>query len=61
MRETYTDEELKKDLDFENLFIKLTITKYKRQQIIPMAQSLKPTLTEYLDIWDWNPDDYVFT
>lgn len=49
-----------KDLDFENLLIKLTTTKNKRQQIIPMAQSLKPILTEYLDIRGWNSDNYVF-
>lgn len=49
-----------KDLDFENLLIKLCTTKNKRQQIIPMAQSLKPILTEYLDIRGWDPDGYVF-
>jgi len=49
-----------KDLDFDNMLIKLTTTKNKRQQIIPMAQSLKPILVEYLEIRGGNAEDYVF-
>lgn len=48
------------DLDFDNMLIKLTTTKNKRQQIIPMAQSLKIILMEYLNIRGGNLNDYVF-
>ena len=49
-----------KDFDFDNLLITLTTTKNKKQQIIPMAQSLKPILLEYLEIRGGADDDYVF-
>ena len=49
-----------KDLDFENSLIKLTTTKNKKQQIIPMADSLKSTLIEFLEYRGGEQDDYVF-
>jgi len=48
-----------KDLDFENQLIKLTTTKNKRQQIIPMANTLAPILIEYLSVRGGEEDDYV--
>ena len=47
-------------LDFENGLIFLAETKNKRQQIIPMAQSLSQILQEYLTIRKGEPDDYLF-
>lgn len=49
-----------KDLDFENNVITLNTTKNKKQQIIPMAQSLKRVLQYYLSQYDHIDDDYLF-
>jgi len=49
-----------KDLDFDNQIIKLIKTKNKKQQIIPMTNSLKEILIEYLSIRQGDLDDYVF-
>ena len=47
-------------IDFENGLIFLAETKNKRQQIIPMAQSLSQILQEYLTYRKGEPDDYLF-
>lgn len=49
-----------KDLDFDNLLIRLRTTKNKKEQYIPMAISLKPILMEYLDIRGNDKENYVF-
>ena len=49
-----------KDLDFENAVIKLSVTKNRKQQIIPMTQSLVAVLKEYLSIRGGSPEDYLF-
>jgi integrase/recombinase XerD len=52
-----------KDLDFDNQLISMTTTKNRKQQIVPMSDSLKPILLEYLTIRKKNgckDSDYVF-
>lgn len=49
-----------KDLDFENAVIRLSVTKNRKQQIIPMTQSLVAVLKEYLSIRGGEQDDYLF-
>lgn len=49
-----------KDLDFDNLYIRISKTKSRRQQIIPMSTTLSERLQEYLLIRGGEPDDYVF-
>lgn len=49
-----------KDLDFENNLIKLSRTKNRKQQIIPMSKSLKSVIIDYLRTWDYTPDNYLF-
>ena len=48
------------DVDFENDTIHLSKLKNRRQQFVPMSQSLKAALNIYLKLWDWNSDDYLF-
>ena len=51
------------DLDFENNLIYMTTTKNRKQQIIPMADSLKPILQQYIQLLHHNgltDDGYVF-
>lgn len=48
------------DIDFENSVIKMTKTKNRRQQIIPLSNSLAIVLKEYLEIRGGKPDDYLF-
>jgi integrase/recombinase XerD len=49
-----------KDLDFENDLITYTWTKNRRQQVVPMSNTLKRVLLEYLQYREGKPDDYVF-
>lgn len=49
-----------KDIDFQNNLITLRKTKSRKQQIIPMAQSLAQILQEYLGIRGGEAEDYLF-
>ena len=49
-----------KDVDFEGASIRLTTTKNRRQQIIPLSYSLSQVLREYLSIRGGAPEDYLF-
>lgn len=49
-----------KDIDFYNNTIILVKTKNRKQQIIPLSQSLVEILVGYLEIRGNNPDDYLF-
>ena len=48
------------DLDFEQNTILLTKLKNRKQQMIPISKALKDILNDYLMLWDWNSDDYLF-
>ena len=51
------------DLDFDNNLIYMTTTKNRKQQIIPMSESLKPILKQYVEMLyhnGLNADGYVF-
>jgi integrase/recombinase XerD len=48
------------DIDFENGYITLRHTKNRKQQIIPMAESLSNVLKEYLSVRGGTVDDYLF-
>ena len=48
------------DCDFDNCLIRLCRTKNRKEQLIPMANSLKGILIEYLSIRGGKPSDYVF-
>lgn len=48
------------DLDFDNKLIKLTTTKNKKAQMIPMVDDLKKVLIEYLTIRKGKLTDYLF-
>lgn len=49
-----------KDLDFENQLIQINKTKNRKAQIIPMSDTLRKILKEYLKYRKGNADDYVF-
>ena len=49
-----------KGIDFYNNTIILVKTKNRKQQIIPLSQSLAEILVGYLEIRGNNPDDYLF-
>jgi len=49
-----------KDLDFDNELIRFSWTKNRRQQIVPMSNSLKLILIEYLQYREGGAEDYVF-
>jgi len=49
-----------KDLDFNNNQIKLSSTKNRKQQIIPMSSSLKSVLLRYLSTWEHTENDFLF-
>lgn len=49
-----------KDLDLYNQVIKLSTTKSRKQQIIPLSTSLCKILEEYLQYRDGEIDDYLF-
>lgn len=48
------------DIDFDGGFIKLTTTKNKRQQYIPLSATLSKILKDYLKHRGGKPDDYLF-
>ena len=48
------------DVDFEHNIIRLRKLKNRKQQMIPMSNSLNMALTLYLKVWDWDADDYLF-
>lgn len=48
------------DVDFENGVIRMSKTKNRRQQIIPLSNSLAIVLKEYLEIRGGEPDDFLF-
>jgi len=49
-----------KNLDFQNNLIKLSSTKNRKQQIIPMSSALKDVLLEYLGTWEHTDEDFLF-
>lgn len=48
------------DIDFDNSIITLRKTKNRKQQIIPLANSLAITLKEYLEYRGGEPEDMLF-
>lgn len=48
------------DIDFDNNLIKLTETKNKKEQIIPITMQLSNILKEYLSYRKGEEDDYLF-
>lgn len=48
------------DIDFEQKTILLSKLKNRKQQMIPLSESLKNVLTDYLKLWDWDSNDYLF-
>lgn len=48
------------DIDFENEYITLKVTKSKKQQLIPLSRALKGVLVEYLSIRGGEESDYLF-
>ena len=48
------------DVDFDGGFIKLSTTKNKKQQYIPLSVTLSKVLKEYLKHRGGKPDDYLF-
>jgi len=49
-----------KDLDFENDLIKLTTTKNRKQQLIPIGSTLKNILIEYINFRNGDKEDALF-
>lgn len=49
-----------RDINFEDGVIMLAKTKNRRQQIIPLSNTLSEILREYLEIRGGEPDDYLF-
>lgn len=48
------------DIDFENNLITYRYTKNRKQQIIPLSNTLKIVLLEYLQYRNGKPDDWLF-
>lgn len=48
------------DLDFQHNTIFLSKLKNRKQQNIPMSESLKTALSNYLKLWEWRSEDYLF-
>lgn len=48
------------EIDFDSNVIKISKTKNRKQQIIPLSGSLAVVLKEYLQVRGGNPDDYLF-
>lgn len=48
------------DIDFEGLTIRITKTKNKRQQYLPLSNALARVLTEYLQYRQGSAEDYLF-
>lgn len=48
------------DVDFAQKTIRLTKLKNRKQQIIPLSESLGKVLTNYLKLWEWDSADFLF-
>ena len=48
------------DLDFQHNTLFLSKLKNRKQQTIPMSETLKSALTIYLKTWEWKSEDYLF-
>lgn len=48
------------DVDFEHNIIRLRKLKNRKQQFVPISTALKEALNQYLKIWDWNEDSFLF-
>lgn len=48
------------DIDFETNEIRLRRLKNRKQQFIPLCNSLSEILKVYLKVWDWDDNDYLF-
>ena len=48
------------DIDFDNGVIRMSKTKNRRQQIIPLSNSLANVLKDYLEVRGGSDDDYLF-
>ena len=49
-----------KDVDFNTDTIRLTKTKNRREQIIPMSKTIRAILTDYLKLRKGDPEEYLF-
>lgn len=49
-----------KDINFDDMFIVLAKTKNRKQQMIPLSNTLSYILKEYLEIRGGESDDYLF-
>ena len=49
-----------KDVDIEEGYVKFRKTKQKREQILPLPQTMQNILIEYLNIRDGEKDNYLF-
>ena len=48
------------DVDFEHGIIRLRKLKNRKQQIIPISTALNAAMTKYLEMWDWEPEYFLF-
>ena len=48
------------DVDFEHNIIRLRKLKNRKQQFVPMSTSLKEAFSQYLRVWDWEEDSFMF-
>ena len=48
------------DVDFEHNIIRLRKLKNRKQQFVPISTALKEVLSQYLKIWDWDEDSFLF-
>jgi len=48
------------DVDFEHGILHLRKLKNRKQQTLPISSSLADALSHYLELWDWNPEDFLF-
>ncbi|MDL2225595.1 tyrosine-type recombinase/integrase [Eubacteriales bacterium OttesenSCG-928-M02] len=49
-----------RDVDFQNSNVRFRHNKNKRMQIAPLSEAMKFILSEYMNIREGNPDDYLF-
>ena len=48
------------DVDFEHNIIRLRKLKNRKQQFVPISTALKEVLSQYLKIWDWDENSFLF-
>ncbi len=48
------------DIDFEKEMILFRQMKNRRQLIIPLSEALAKSMKEWLNLWEHEPDDYLF-